>query len=159
MKLQTFVVQLFQVLRHCGDVLVRAVIELQQVRTGQQLLFLHGGAIARELFLSAVGGGVIEIDNVLNAGREHLQRCVIHGIEVIGHDAVDIRRIQSRIEQHDRNLGGGLNDIVIVGILLIDEVGTDEDDAVHLLCNKKIHGGNLGIQLVAGTAENTVVAV
>ncbi len=158
-ELQPFLMEFHQVLRHGVDILMRSLVELDQVVASKQFLGFHGTAVARHLFFAAVGGGIGKIQNVLHTGLDQLQSGLINGGKIVRQDAVYIGRFQCGVQQHYRHLGGGVQDVAVLGVFAVNKIGTHQDNAVHFLGNQQVHTAFFILQVIAGAAKDAVVAV
>ena len=99
---------------------------------------LHGCTKTAQFFGTAVGIGIVQIENVLNPCVKHGTGCLKHGCVIVAESAVHIRIVKGSVEQHNGNLCGNVLDVLVLLLIGTDEVGTNENNAVHLLGKNEV---------------------
>lgn len=81
----------------------------------------------------------------------------MHGGVVVAEGAVDILPLQIAVDQHEGQVLGRLDQVGVVLGPHLHELGTGQDDRVHPLGAQQVKILLLGVQVVAGAAEDRVV--
>ena len=99
---------------------------------------LHSHSKTIQLSASAIGQGIVQIQNIGDAGIEHFGGCPVQGIHVIAEDAIYIPVCVGGIQDHHRYLLGTLTDIAVFFLGGTDEIRTYKNQSIYLFGQNQI---------------------
>ena len=122
-------------------------------------LCLEGVFVSFQLIDPAVGIAGVYIQDAPVSGGEQLAGSAVHRRVIVADSAVYILAFQEAVDQHDGKVGSSLDDIGIILGTHLHELGTGQYDGIHPFGTKQIKILLFGVQVIAGAAENGVIAV
>ena len=79
-------------------------------------------------------------------------------LKVITHGTEHIGTVEVGIQHQHRNLGSSVGNVLVILRIRLDKAGTNHDEGIHTLGQKKIHCALFVGQVVAAAPQDTVVS-